>query len=89
MINFIGITDENNLKTEISISNINFSNYKWFWVDFNQPTDEEIRHLADTFRFHPLAIEDCIHRLQRPKLDYYDDYTFFVTHIVREEEKKL
>ncbi|MEK4082255.1 magnesium/cobalt transporter CorA [Solibacillus sp. FSL K6-1126] len=89
MINFIGITDENNLKTEISISNINFSNYKWFWVDFNQPTDEEIRHLADTFRFHPLAIEDCIHRLQRPKLDYYDDYTFFVTHIVREEEKKI
>ncbi|MCH7323284.1 magnesium/cobalt transporter CorA [Solibacillus sp. MA9] len=89
MINFIGITNYNHLETEISISNINFSNYTWFWVDFNQPTDEEIRHLADTFKFHPLAIEDCIYRLQRPKLDYYDDYTFFVTHLVREEDKEI
>ena len=89
MINFIGITNSNHLVTEISISNINFSDYAWFWVDFNQPTDEEIRHLADTFKFHPLAIEDCIHRLQRPKLDYYDGYTFFVTHLVREKDKEI
>src|SRR5699024_6669596 len=32
---------------------------------------------------------DCLHRLQRPKLDYYDDYTFYVTHIVREKENEL
>lgn len=78
MINFIGITKSNHLETEISIYNINFSNYTWFWVDFNQPTDEEIRHLADTFNFHPLAIEDCIHRLQRPKFDYYEGFTFLL-----------
>lgn len=89
MINFIGITNENNLETAISISNINFSNYKWYWVDFSQPTGEEIKHLADTFNFHPLAIEDCTHRLQRPKLDYYDDHAFFVTHLVREEKKEI
>ncbi|MEK4700018.1 magnesium/cobalt transporter CorA [Solibacillus sp. FSL R7-0668] len=89
MINFIGITKSNHLETEISIYNINFSNYTWFWVDFNQPTDEEIRHLADTFNFHPLAIEDCIHRLQRPKFDYYEGFTFFVTHLVREENKEI
>ena len=89
MINFIGITNDNNLETEISISPVDFSIYKWYWVDFNQPTEEEISHLADTFQFHPLAIEDCVHRLQRPKLDYYDDYTFFVTHLVREEENEL
>ena len=89
MINFIGITNENNLETDISINNADFSKYKWFWVDFNEPTDEEIKHLADTFQFHPLAIEDCVQRLQRPKLDYYDDHTFYVTHIVREEEKEI
>ncbi|MBO1513323.1 magnesium/cobalt transporter CorA [Metabacillus bambusae] len=89
MIKVIGITNEFHLITDISINNINFSEYKWCWVDFNEPTDEEINHLANTFQFHPLAIEDCVLRLQRPKLDYYDDHTFYVTHIVREEEKEI
>ncbi|MEQ2526635.1 magnesium/cobalt transporter CorA [Bacillaceae bacterium CLA-AA-H227] len=89
MINIIGITKDDKIEKNLSIQNVNFSNYKWFWVDFNQPTEEEIKHLDETFHFHPLAIEDCIHRLQRPKLDYYEDHTFFVTHIVREEEREL
>lgn len=89
MISCIGITDENNLEKLVFIDNLNFSKYKWLWVDFNEPTDEEVKHLTDTFQFHPLAVEDCINRLQRPKLDYYDDHTFYVTHIVREEDKKI
>ncbi len=89
VIGFIGITNDNHIETHISIKNLNFSSYKWFWVDFNQPTKEEEQHLADTFQFHPLAIEDCVHRLQRPKLDYYDNHSFFVTHIVREEENEI
>ena len=89
MINIIGITHENHLETNLSIKQINFSKYKWWWADFNAPTDEEINHLAYTFQFHPLAIEDCVQRLQRPKLDYYEDHTFYVTHLVREEEKEI
>jgi len=89
LINFIGVTYENQLEKDITINNTDFSRYRWFWVDFNEPTDEEIDHLADTFHFHPLAIEDCIQVLQRPKLDYYDGYTFYITHIVREEGKKI
>jgi magnesium transporter len=90
MISFIGITQGNKLEIQDSINNLNFSNYKEFWVDFNEPTDEEINHLTSTFQFHPLAIEDCInHTLQRPKLDYYEDNTFFVTHIVREDKKDI
>ncbi|MGV3487846.1 MAG: magnesium/cobalt transporter CorA, partial [Tuberibacillus sp.] len=30
----------------------------------------------------PLAIDDCISPLQRPKLDYYDKFNFFTTHAV-------
>ncbi|WP_431029283.1 magnesium/cobalt transporter CorA [Lysinibacillus sp. LZ02] len=89
MIDFIGVTYEHTLEKEITLSHVNLSKYKWIWVDFNAPTDEEIRHLADTFHFHPLAIEDCVYRLQRPKLDYYDNHTFYVTHIVREENKEV
>ncbi|MGP7818960.1 magnesium/cobalt transporter CorA [Niallia sp. 01092] len=89
MINIMLITNEKKILTDIPIEDLHRHSYEWFWVDFNEPTDEEIKHLADTFQFHPLAIEDCIHKLQRPKLDYYDDHTFYVTHIVREEEKEI
>lgn len=52
----------------------------WFWVDFENPTFDEGRALQDLFQFHPLAIEDCWHHMQRPKVDHYDDYYFFVLH---------
>lgn len=89
MINIIAIKHDNQIESDITIYQADFSQYKWWWVDFYNPTEEEICHLADTFHFHPLAIEDCIHIPQRPKLDYYEDYTFYVTHMVREEEYEI
>lgn len=89
MINIIGITEDNKLEADIKIKDLQLSSYKWCWVDFNEPTEEEMKHLGETFHFHPLAIEDCIQRLQRPKLDYYEDHTFYVTHIVREQENEI
>src|SRR6476659_8902673 len=43
-----------------------------FWLDMNQPTDEEISLLDDVFGFHPLAIEDTIQYSQRPKIESYN-----------------
>lgn len=89
MIQIIGITYENKLEGSISLNNVDMTKFKWYWVDFSEPTEDEIRHLTDTFHFHPLAVEDCIHRLQRPKLDYYENHAFYVTHILRIEEKEI
>ena len=89
MIYYIGITKDNHLEKGDSINNIDITSYKWFWVDFSEPTEEEMKHLSNTFHFHPLAIEDCVQDLQRPKLDYFNHYTFFVTHTVREENGRL
>ncbi|MEQ6389716.1 magnesium/cobalt transporter CorA [Bacillaceae bacterium S4-13-58] len=89
MIKCIGITNENKVQTNIGIEDILGTNFKWIWVDFIESSEKEVEHLSDTFGFHPLAIEDCVHRLQRPKLDYYEDYTFYVTHSVREENREL
>ncbi|MEO4052694.1 magnesium/cobalt transporter CorA [Solibacillus sp. CAU 1738] len=89
MIHFIGITNDNQLEKGIIINEENLKKYKWYWADFSEPTTEEMQQLADIFHFHPLAIEDCIQEIQRPKLDYYNDYTFYVTHIVREEENTI
>jgi len=90
MISFIGFTEGNKLEHHDSINLLDFKKYERFWVDFNNPTNEEIKHLSETFQFHPLAIEDCTnHVIQRPKLDYYEDHTFFITHSVRESGNEL
>lgn len=50
------------------------------WIDIENPEEAELKRLAQGFGFHPLAIEDCIHFDQRPKLEEYDDHIFVVTH---------
>lgn len=50
------------------------------WIHIPNPTDENMEYLKDTFDFHPLDIEDCQTRVQRPKIDIYDDYRFLILH---------
>lgn len=69
---------------EITLADLNNNTYDWFWVDFAEPTEYETKLLETYFQFHPLAIEDCMHDLQRPKLDYYEDHAFFVIHSLEE-----
>ncbi|MDL4838906.1 magnesium/cobalt transporter CorA [Aquibacillus rhizosphaerae] len=82
MIHIMAITDDNQIHTLKTIDEINSIDYQWYWIDFDQPTDAEVQQLDTKLHFHPLAIEDCIHELQRPKLDYYDDFNFFITHAI-------
>ncbi|HYK75089.1 MAG TPA: magnesium/cobalt transporter CorA [Pseudoneobacillus sp.] len=82
MIRIIAINKESKIISNPEITELHSDKYKWFWVDFDRPTEDEIELLKEPFQFHHLAIEDCIHTLQRPKLDYYDDYSFFVTHSI-------
>jgi magnesium transporter len=51
---------------------------EYFWLDLDEPGDDEEKFLAETFHFHPLALEDLRKRGQRPKLEDYDDYVFLV-----------
>ncbi|MEH7885674.1 magnesium/cobalt transporter CorA [Bacillus sp. JJ1609] len=78
MIRTIAFSQSHEIRTGMSIPELISGDYRWYWIDFNEPTPDEIEFLKEPLRFHPLAIEDCIHTLQRPKLDYYDDYNFFV-----------
>ncbi len=52
------------------------------WVDLAEPTPEDYAWLSRHFHFHQLAIEDCQHGVQRPKVEEYDDYLFFVFHAI-------
>lgn len=48
------------------------------WTDFSAPNDDEIKQMEQEFKFHPLAMEDCILLKQRSKFDDYQDYIFVV-----------
>lgn len=80
MIRVMGMTHDHKVETGIPLERTLYGDYVWTWVDFSEPTPEEIDLLGSFFQFHPLAIEDCLHVLQRPKLDYYEDYQFLVLH---------
>jgi magnesium transporter len=54
------------------------SSGEFFWLDLHDPTENDFQLLRGVFRFHPLALEDSQHFGQRPKLEDYDDFAFFV-----------
>ncbi|RDW15353.1 magnesium/cobalt transporter CorA [Oceanobacillus chungangensis] len=85
MIQIMAVSNENEIITNVAIDDVDFEKLKWWWIDFNIPTDNEIEKLDTILHFHLLAIEDCILSLQRPKLDYYDDFSFFVAHTIDAE----
>jgi magnesium transporter len=85
LIRLIAISVKGELIDNISISQLSGSDIAWYWADFVSPTEEEAKSLETHFKFHPLAVEDCFHFLQRPKLDYYEGYSFFVLHSLNPE----
>ncbi len=53
---------------------------KLTWVNIEKPTRRDTEYLAQNYPFHPLALDDCLSRIQRPKIDEYDDILFVVFH---------
>lgn len=50
------------------------------WLNVERPTRRELDYLAQEFHFHPLDLDDCLSRIQRPKIDEYEEYLFIVFH---------
>lgn len=50
------------------------------WINIENPTEDDIDYLAQHYPFHPLDLDDCLSRIQRPKIDKYNDYLFLVFH---------
>lgn len=48
------------------------------WIGLREPTDEQMKRVADLFGLHPLAAEDAVVAHQRPKLERYDESLFLV-----------
>jgi len=85
MLRTLAVTHEGHVLVDVPIDSLSQTDIAWYWVDFAMPTEEEAMLLDHHFHFHPLAIEDCFHFLQRPKMDTYDDVQFFVLHAIDEK----
>lgn len=80
MIRTLGFTKDNDVIADFPLDELHNFDFDWYWIDFDQPIPAENTYLDTVFHFHPLAIEDSLMRLQRPKIDYYDDCHFLVVH---------
>jgi magnesium transporter len=48
------------------------------WIDMVTPDEVDFEAVQQRYRLHPLAVEDCLHFPQRPKIDVYEDATFLI-----------
>jgi magnesium transporter len=70
-------------KEEEKEERLNLETVTWgdlTWVNIQPPTEREKEYLAQNYPFHPLDLDDCLSRIQRPKIDEYEDYLFLVFH---------
>jgi len=65
-------------RKEENIHSITERKLTWFYIE--KPTPNEVAFLTQRFHFHPLDLDDVLSRIQRPKIDEYEDYLFMVLH---------
>ncbi|MDD4876778.1 MAG: hypothetical protein PHQ86_06605, partial [Dehalococcoidales bacterium] len=39
------------------------------WINIEKPTEKVKEYLAQNYPFHQLDLDDCLSRIQRPKID--------------------
>jgi magnesium transporter len=84
LIRTLAITVDKEVIYDLPLKSLKKHDIGWYWVDFQDPTEEETMLLSSFFSFHPLAIEDCLEFVQRPKMDFYHHYFFVVVHSINQ-----
>jgi magnesium transporter len=55
------------------------------WIDFDCEEQATLEQLLAPLQVHPLAIEDMVQQINRPKVDNYGSYLYLVVHSARWE----
>ena len=50
------------------------------WVDVPAPTRQVMEDIGRKFTFHELNLDDCLSKVQIPKIDRYPDHIFIILH---------
>ncbi|MCO5387707.1 magnesium/cobalt transporter CorA [Desulfosporosinus sp.] len=83
MIRTFGLKKDSDASFNFNLDSLGEHDFQWYWVDFDNPSEPEIDWLRKYFKFHPLSIEDSIYSLNKPKLDYYEGYSFFILNALK------
>jgi magnesium transporter len=62
---------------------LNIETIKWgkiTWINIEKPTSSDMEYLAENYLFNLFDLEDCLSRIERPKIDEYENYLFLVLH---------
>ena len=88
---FYSITSKGKISS-ISTADEVFTNNKsggYYWLDYYQPSREELSKLIEPFGLHPLTIEDCTDENLLPKIEEYPKNTFIIFNAYTYSDKVL
>jgi magnesium transporter len=61
----------------------------FIWLNFYNPSAEELHSLIDTMQVHPLSVEDCLDSNQVPKIEQFPNNTFIIFNAYSYTDKVL
>ena len=70
--------DGRNWRKKLNYESI--ANKRLTWVDLQKHTHENMKVLEKSYLFHELDIEDCLSKIQIPKIDRHEDNIFILVH---------
>lgn len=68
---------------------LELKNNGFIWIDIAKPTRDEMKKLAVRFPFHELNLEDCLSKIQIPKIDRYEDHVFVILNFPTLEKERI
>jgi magnesium transporter len=83
------LTEELELLENAAIERLSGPDINWYWVDITGDDETDTKLLSEHFNFHNLAVLDCLHYYERPKVDFYDKYNFFVLSALNQNNLKV
>ncbi|HEY6536449.1 MAG TPA: magnesium transporter CorA family protein [Candidatus Nitrosocosmicus sp.] len=67
--------------------NLTVNNRDLYWTDIQEPSPDNLKEL-EQYYFHRLNLDDCLSKVQIPKIDKYSDHVFLILHFPVYKEDK-
>ena len=84
----MGIEQTNTLPA-IYFNNNNNKNENIIWTDIQNPNKDKLNLLAQRYpSFNSLNLDDCLSKIQIPKIDRYQDHIFIILYFPIAEKEK-
>ena len=48
------------------------------WIYIQKPTRDDLQTMGKKYPFHQLNLNDCLSKIQNPKIDRYKDHSFII-----------